>query len=204
MRFLALLAVALPLLAQSYPKHNLTVGLGAGLPGDDLSGLFKDSAGVSVGYGYRFHPNFQLDGGLDVLFGSAGVRDFLPTEFGYLRIRDYQYLIPFGGRVILPVGEGKLLLSAGGGGVHMRYSERLSQPSDFYRFNCPTCNSRNGWGYYALLGGSVALDRYQRFRLGVTSKVYRGHTEGDPLGQVPGLRTRDRWVNLFGDFTISF
>lgn len=204
MRFLALLAVALPVLAQSYTKHNFTVGLGAGLPGAELGGLFDNSPGVSVGYGYRLHPNFQLDGGLDVLFGAAGVRDFLQTEFGYLRIRDYQYLIPFGGRVILPVAEGRLLLSAGAGGAHMRYSERLSQPSDYYRFNCPTCTARNGWGYYGLVGGSYALDRYQRFRIGVTTKVYRGHTEGQPLGQLSGVRTRDRWINLFGDFSICF
>lgn len=204
MKALMVLAAAVPLLGQWYPKHNFTFGAGAGLPRGELTGLFNDSAGVSVSYGYRFHRYFQSDAGLDVLFGAAGIRDFLPTQFGYLRIRDYQYLIPFGGRAILPLFGGRLTFSGGGGGVHMRYSERIRQPSSYYRIDCPVCNSRNGWGYYGLIGTSIALDRYQHFRVGVTSKVYRGHTEGDPLGDVLQLRTRDRWINVFGDFTFSF
>jgi hypothetical protein len=86
----------------------------------------------------------------------------------------------------------------------MRYSERVRQPSTFIRVDCPVCNSRNGWGYYALVGTSVALDYAQHFRLGVSTKVYRGHTEGDPLGSVTGLRTRDRWINVFAEFGVSF
>jgi hypothetical protein len=50
----------------------------------------------------------------------------------------------------------------------------------------------------------VAIDRYQRFRLGVTSKLYRGHTDGGALGALPAIETTDRWINLFADFTVSF
>jgi hypothetical protein len=201
---LVLLAAVVSLRGEPFPKHNLTFGAGAGLPRGQLTGLFSDSAGVSVGYGYRFQRYFQADVGLDVLFGAAGVRAFLPSEFGYLRIRDYQFLIPFGGRVILPLKRGRFQISGGGGGVHMHYSERVRQPSNFFRIDCPVCNSRGGWGYYALLGTSMALDSAQHFRFGVTSKVYRGHTSGDELGSVPGITTRDHWINLFGDFTFSF
>ena len=28
----------------------------------------------------------------------------------------------------------------------MRYSERVSQPSDTFRIGCPICTSRSGWG----------------------------------------------------------
>jgi hypothetical protein len=100
--------------------------------------------------------------------------------------------------------DGRLLLSAGGGGAYLRYTELLRQPSDFFRFECPVCSSRSGWGYYGLVGGSVALDRRQLFRLGVTARVYQGHTDGEFLGLVPPIRTRDRWVNVFGEFGVTF
>ena len=51
---------------------------------------------------------------------------------------------------------------------------------------------------------AVALDRYGMFRLGVSAKVYRATTDGDSFGTLPAIRTRDRWVNLAGEFTISF
>ena len=205
MRALLLLAVMTPLLAQTnYPKHNITLGAGAGLPGGDLSGFFADRPGVTVGYGYRFHRYFQADVGLDGVFGAARVRDFLSTDFGYLRIHDVQYFVPFGGRVVLPIGGGRVLASVGGGGAYLRYTERLQQASSYYRFACPSCTSRSGWGNYGLAAASLALDHYQRFRVGLTAKVYRAHTEGEPLGALPPTRTLDRWVNLFADFTISF
>jgi hypothetical protein len=205
MRALLLLVVMTPLLAQTdYPKHNITVGVGAGLPGGDLSGSFADSSGLTVGYGYRFQRHFQADFGLDTVFGAARVRDFLITDIGDLRINDRQYFLPFGGRVVLPIGGGRVQASLGGGGVYLRYSERLQQASSYYRVACPSCTSRSGWGEYALAGASMALDRYQRFRVGVTAKVYRAHTNGEPLGNLTATRTLDRWVNLFADFTIGF
>jgi hypothetical protein len=147
--------------------------------------------------------NFQADTGLDILFGAAGVRQFISTDLGYARIRDRQYMWPFGGRVVLPLRAGRLQASVGGGGVYLRYSERLTQPSSYYRVQCMVCTSRSGWGAYGLAAGSMALDRYQRFRVGVTAKVYRGHTDGQAIGGVPGLRTRDLWVNLFADLTVG-
>ena len=206
MRILAaLLLLSAGLAAEMrYPRHNINLGIGAGQPRGDLRGYFLDRVGLNVGYGYRFHPYFQADFGLDTIFGSAGVKDYLSTSLGELRIRDYQFLLPMGGRAIAPLAGGRLLLSAGVGGAYMRYGERVRQPSQYYRVDCPVCASRSGWGYYGLLGASAFLDRYQHFRLGVTSRVYRGHTEGDPLGPVPGLRTRDHWINIFGEFGVSF
>jgi hypothetical protein len=51
---------------------------------------------------------------------------------------------------------------------------------------------------------SAYLDRGQHFRLGVVSRVYRGHTQGDPLGAIPGLRTRDHWINTQAQVGFSF
>lgn len=192
-------------LAQSpYPRHNISLGLGAGVPRADLGSVFDPKIGLTVGYGYRFHRNFQADFGFDTIFGSANVRDFVNTFAGYRRIRDYQYFLPAGGRAILPLFNGRLLIHGGGGGTYMRYQEQISQPNQYVRLDCPDCTARSGWGYYATAGFTVFLDRYQRFRFGVAPKVYRGHTDGGPLGDVPGIRTRDHWVNVMGEFGISF
>ncbi len=205
LRFFAILAaLAAPIAAQWYPRHNISFGVGGAQPKDDLANAFRSRPGISVNYGYRFMRNFQVDGGLDAVFGAGGVRDYQNTPFGPLRIKDYQFFVPMGGRAILPVVDGRLLFFGGGGFAWMKYTELLRQPSDYYRFECPTCTSRSGWGNYALVGVSYFLDNSKLFRVGVNTKVYRGHTDGQPIAGVPGVRTRDRWVNIYGEVGVSF
>lgn len=187
-----------------YSKHNFNIGLGAGVPQADLRGYFDPRIGLNFGYGYRFHRNFQLDAGLETVFGAAGVRDFLDTSFGPRRIRDVQYMLPVGGRAIIPVAGGRVLLFGGGGGAYLRYQEHLSQPNDYIRIDCPVCVGRGGWGYYATAGATVYLDRYRRFSLTMAPKIFRGHTSGSSIGSVPGIRTRDHWINLMPQFGFSF
>jgi len=193
------------LAAQSdYLRHNFTFGAGVAQPRGELRGLFVDRPGISFGYGYRFSRYFQFDAGFETVFGAAEVHDYLNTGLGPLRIRDRQFLVPVGGRAILPLAAGRLLISGGGGGAYLRYSELLRQPGDYFHIDCPVCSSRDGWAYYGLAEISVAVDRGQHFRVGAVTKVYRGHTEGDPLAAVPGVRTRDHWINTYGQFGFSF
>ncbi len=206
MRLLLLLALAAMSLAaqERFWRNTVTVGMGAGHPQGDLRGLYENSFGLNLGYGYRFHRNFQADFAFETLFGAARVRDYYRTDFGDLRIKDYQFLLPLGARAILPVAGERVLFYGGGGGAYIRYQERIRQPSDYLRIDCPVCGTRDGWGYYGLLGVSVALDRAKVFRLGVTSRVYRADIHGDAIGPVPGARTRDQWVNVTGEFGLSF
>jgi len=183
-------------------KHNFTVGGGGGIPRGELRTL-ETSPVFRVGYGYRFHPNFQADVGLDTVFHAANVRDFFESQVGDLRIKDYQYMLPMGGRAIIPLG--RVMLYGGGGGVWLRYQESIRQPfGESFRIDCRVCRSRSGWGYYGLLGASVALDRYQNFRLGFSSRVVQGDTSGDSFGPLPAFRTADRWINTALEFTFSF
>lgn len=198
-------ALATTLAAQSfYPHHNISFGVGGAQPKGDLGGVFQNRPGISIGYGYRFQRYFQADLGFDTVFGAGGVKAFEETPLGISRIRDYQFFIPFGGRAILPLAGGRFLISGGGGGAYLHYTELIHQPSSFVNVSCVTCSSRSGWGYYALAGVDAFLDRSQHFRLGVISKVYRGHTEGEPLAGLPGVRTKDRWVDIFGQVGFSF
>ena len=199
-----LLAAAACQAQDYYPHHNITVGVGAARPRGDLGPLFEDSPAVAVGYGYRFWRYFQADIGLDINFGAARVHDFLSTQIGDLRIKDREYLLQLGGRAILPLAGGRVLFSGGGGGAYLRYGERLNQPSSYYRVGCPVCTSRSGWGNYALVDLGIALDRAQHFRIGPAAKFFRGYTVGDPLGNVPGVRTTDHWMNLLAQISLAF
>lgn len=206
-----------PLFSQeSYPHHNITIGVGGAIPSSKLSqdvvtapplptGNFLSASPIlTVNYGYRFQRYLQADIGFNIAFGAAQVRDFLQTGFGDFRIRDREYMIPFGGRAILPLMDDRLLLSAGGGGVYLRYAEGVRQPSQFFRIDCPVCTSRTGWGGYGLADISYFLDQGRHFRLGVTAQYIYGRTNGDPLGDIPSLQTTDRWSNIFANFGVSF
>ncbi len=201
----ATLSAAQPRLyySEAYPHHNITFGVGDARPQGELGQFFVQKPLISLGYGYRFLRYFQADLGLDIVFGAANVQDYLETDFGPLRIKDRQYFVPFGGRAILPLFHERLLISGGGGGAYMRYSEVLHQPSDYFRIDCPVCLSRDGWGYYALTGAAVYLDRSHIFRVGTVVKAYRGHTEGQNLAGVP-RRTNDHWLNILGEVGLSF
>ncbi len=185
-------------------RHTFSLDGAAVLPRNELRSLFSDSFGLGFDYGYRFHEYFQADIGLKTVFGAARVNDYLDSYFGRLRIRDYQFFLPVGGRVIVPLARERLQLYAGGGGAYLRYTERVRQPGDDFRIDCDVCASRHGLGYYALAGGDVALDGARHFRVGAGARVIRGHTEGDPLGNVPARKTNDNWIDAFLRLSFSF
>lgn len=187
-----------------YPQHNVTLNLGGVVGLADLSRYTEPSTIVGGSYGYRFHRNFQADIGLDTVFGAARVRDYLNTSIGIFRIKDRQYFVPMGGRAIMPFAGGRALIYGGGGFAYMKYSEVLRQPSSYFRIDCPDCSTRDGWGYYSQTGFSVFMDRSRMFRLGLGTRMYRGHTEGLGLGALPGVRTRDRWLSGLVEMGISF
>ncbi|HYP12974.1 MAG TPA: hypothetical protein VEQ63_03545 [Bryobacteraceae bacterium] len=191
---------------QDYWKHTVQVEAGVAQPKRELKGLFDRSFLVGAFYGYRFWEFLQADAGFETAFGAAGVRDFLPTAFGDLRIRDYQHFLPFGGRAILPLANERIHIYGGGGGAYIRYTERVRQPfaDSGFRIDCSVCSSRDGFGYYAVVGGSVALNSGRNFRLGVAGRMYRGETDGDPLGSAPPRRTDDQWSNITATLSFSF
>ena len=191
-------------LGQQYYKNIVTGGGGGAIPAGDIESYMDTAPAMTVSYGRRFNRYLQADVGFDTVFRAANVEYYLNTGYGYVEVRDREYFVPFGGRLVLPVAGERFLLSGGGGGAYIRYQESLRQPSSYYRYDCPPCTARDGWGWYALANASVALDRGQHFRFGVTAKRYQVTTEGEPVGSVPALKTKDRWLQIYAEFSFAF
>ncbi|MBI4893408.1 MAG: hypothetical protein HY821_22495 [Acidobacteria bacterium] len=190
---------------RDFQRNHVSAGLGFAMPGYDLENYYQTAFAWSVNYGYRPAKYLQLDVGYDGAYNAAGVDMYIPTlAVGYVKVRDFQTFIPMGGRVVLPLAGGRVEIYGGGGGAYARTGEYLRQPSQYWKLECPYCEARDGWGYYALLGASVAVDRGQHFRLGATTKVYRVETSGAPVGTTPAITTNDQWVNTYFGLTFSF
>lgn len=198
------LCLTLSMAGQSRMQRNvITLGLGAAVPGQDLKYSFEPSFALGFNYGFRLHPYLQLDAGLDTAFQSARVNDYIYTGFGAHRIRDYQLFIPFGGRIIVPAGN-RWQLFAGGGGAYVRYYEAISQPSYYYRIDCPPCSSRSGVGYYGLVGFRWRPNEFSPFWIGASARVLRVQTDGQPIGDLIVRPTNDRWITPMLEFGFSF
>ena len=186
-------------------QFSFNIGAGGAIPREDLASFMTTSPLLTVGFGYRPIRYLQADVGMDAIFHAAGVRDFQDTIIGRLKIRDNEILVPFGGRGILPIGP-RIELFGGGGAAYLHYGESVEVPGggDDSSFKCRTCRSRGGWGYYAIAGVNVAVERSRRFWVGVESRLIHGKTNGDPLGAVPPLETTDTWINTAAVFTVRF
>ena len=203
-----LLAVpaAAPLVAQPLARQfSVSFGAGGAIPREDLTSFMNTSGMLTVGFGYRPFKYFQADVGLQPIFHAANVRDFQDTIIGRLKIRDNELIVPLGARGILPVGP-RIELFGGGGAAYLNYSESVEVPGagEDSGFHCQVCRSRGGWGYYAVAGANVAVERSHRFWVGVESRLIHGKTNGDPLGAVPALETTDTWINTAAVFTVRF
>ena len=186
-------------------QFSFNAGTGGAIPREDLTSFMTTSPLLTVGFGYRPFKYLQADVGLDAIFHAAGVRGFEDTIIGRIRVRDNEILVPLGGRGILPLGP-RLELFGGGGAAYLHYGESVEVPGggNDSSFRCRTCRSRDGWGYYAIGGVKVAVERSHRFWVGVESRLVHGKTNGDPLGAVPPLETQDTWINTAAVFTFRF
>ncbi len=203
------LTAALPASAQWgkswHPRHHFETGLGVAVPGKDLTTFYQSAVAWGFGYGYRPLKYFQVDLGYQGAYNAARVKDFIYNpSAGYLRIRDFQTYLPLGARVVAPVGGGRVEFYGGGGASYVRTAESLRQPNQWVRFECPDCVSRDGWGYYAMLGTGIALTQGQGVRLTAITRVYRAETSGPPIGANPAIFTREQWVNTTFGLTFSF
>ena len=175
-------AMVTPMMAQNDAhrpgKNMFAIGTGVGSPGGDLKQNMSSSPALRLKYGYRFTRNTQVDLGWDTVFHAAGIRGDK---------RDYEYIVPIGGRVILPLFSESFELFAGAGGAYLRYSEVPA-----YLGPGPTGVSRDGWGVYGTAGANVALEHRKHAWLGIEAQYLKGATSGKFLET--GVESKDRWL----------
>ena len=202
-----LVAVSSAGVAQSrlFDYHNtITVGGGAAIPAGNSTNGLSTAPMITVGYGYRFNRWFQADAGANFAFGAANNHDLETTDFGVMRGHDVEFMLPFGGRVFIPTPYRRFAISAGAGAVYLRYSETVNQGDDEIQNNCYSCTARDGWAGYGLANVGYFLDSRRNLHLGTTVQYIVGRTNGQSVGEVPGLRTTDRWLNVVLEFGVSF
>ena len=186
-----------------FQRHHINVGIGSAIPAGNTSNFLSTAPLITVGYGYRFTRFLQLDVGFHLIFGAANNQNGEVTDFGQVQGGDHEYMVPLGGRYIIPSPFKRMEFSAGGGTVYLHYSETIPSSGDFSS-TCYTCSSRGGWGGYGLGNASYFFGDSRMFHVGTTFEYIAASTSGQAVGNVPGIQTRDRWSNLYLEFGLSF
>ena len=184
--------------------HNLDVGIGPAIPAGGSSAYLGTAPIVAFHYGYRWNRWFQTDAGVQMAWGAAGnSQNAVVTDIGPVQGGDHEWMIPLGGRLIIPQPWKRIEVAAGGGGIYLHYSE--TAPSNgYYQTTCYSCTSRGGWGGYGLANVSYFLDENGTFRVGTTLQYISARTIGGAVGNVPGIQTSDHWLNLTFGLGLSF
>jgi hypothetical protein len=123
---------------------------------------------------------------------------------GPIRGGDHEYMIPLGGRTILPLPFKRIEASVGGGGIYLHYSTTAPSGGYGYPIARYTCTSRGGWGAYRLDNVRYFLDENRTFFVGTTFEYISASTNGDAVGNVPALKTTDHWATLSFGLGLSF
>ena len=192
--------------AQDNDVHheNFTLGGGAAVPAGNASNYLVTAPMFTFGYGYRFNRYLQADTGFQMAFGAANNQNAVSTDLGAVQGGDHEFLIPFGGRVYIPLPYHRLQFAAGGGAMYLHYSETAPSGGYGYVNNCYSCTSRGGWGGYGLGDLSYGLDSNNSFRVGATVQYVSATTSGQPVGNVTGLKSTDHWALLSFYIGLSF
>ena len=200
---IALRVTAFGFAQEEVHHHNFLIGGGAAIPAASTSDLLSAAPLFKVGYGYRFNRWFQADAGLQIAFGAANNQNAEVSDIGPVQGGDHEFMIPLGGRFIVPNPFKKIEVSAGGGAAYLHYSETIPGAGEI-GIGCYSCTSRGGWGGYGLANARYFLDDNRNFSLGTTLQYIAASTNGQAVGNVPSFRTTDHWVNLSFEFGLSF
>jgi hypothetical protein len=200
MTFMFFMLVSTAAFAQeSEESHNdVSVSVGAAVPRGADRAYLNNAPMISLMYGYRFNRFFQAESGLQMAFGAANNQNVEESEFGSVVGGDHEFMIPFSGRFYVPLPFQRWKVSAGGGLAYLHYSETATSGASL----CYTCTSRGGWG----LQGFTTVRYYvgDNFFVGPTVQYISGTLNGDAVGNVPAIQTKDRWMNVLFGFGLRF
>ncbi len=164
---------------QDVNRHSLTIGAGNAVPTGYNNNYLDPGTAVELNYGHRFTRFIQADIGFESSF-NKDYRGYNP-KFGSGLTTNTNFFVPAGGRIVIPIWNGKLEPSFGLGGV--------------YRYDKGNSFQSHQGGVYGLGGVTYALDSQQRHRVGITIRYLNIMSAGAPHPQ---------WVNLFGEYTFSW
>jgi hypothetical protein len=184
------LLLSTSLFAQDEIAHNdVSLSVGAGVPTGQDTSYLNNAPMIAFNYGYRFNKYFGADGGFQMAFGAANNQNPEVSDFGSVQGGDHEFMIPFSGRFFVPLPLQRWQVSIGGGPTYLHYAE--TAPSDVN--GCFTCTSRGGWGAQGF--ANVKYFFGDNFYVGGTLQYVSARLSGDAVGNVPGISTKDRWMN---------
>jgi hypothetical protein len=188
---------------QDVHHYNVIVGVGPAIPVGNTTNYLSTAPMFKVGFGYRFNRWFQGDVGLQLAFGAANNQNAEISEIGPVQGGDHEFMVPLGGRFIIPNPFKKIEVSAGGGAAYLHYSETIPNAGQI-GINCYSCTSRGGWGGYGLANARYFLNDSHNFSVGTTLQFIAASTNGQAVASIPAIATTDHWVNLTFEFGLSF
>jgi hypothetical protein len=183
--------------------HDLALGFGAAIPAGNSTNYLGTAPLLAFRYGYRLNHYLQADVGFQTAWGAANNHNAVVTDVGAVQGGDHEFMIPLGGRVIVPQPFKRFEMSAGGGAAYLHYSE-TAPSGGYYQLNCYSCTSRGGWGGYGLASVAYFLDQSRNFHLGTTFQYISATTTGQDVGNVAGISTSDHWANLTFEVGLRF
>jgi hypothetical protein len=183
--FFLLMGVSVAAFSQPTPPNTITgsVGYAQQLNAECCQADTAVSFGVT--YGRRIMPYLEAEAGVTV---ATNPTPEIRGENYDIKPDNRFIWIPFGVRGILPLREGRVELSAGGGGLIDKYS--VSNPNPAVGLI-----SHAGVGGYFVGGAAMAISRSRRFWVGASMHFY--------LANVSEW-THDRWMTVGGEFSYRF
>jgi hypothetical protein len=113
-----------------FHRNHVAVGIGPAIPTGNTGNYLGTAPMVNLRYGYRFNRLLQGDAGFAFLWGAANNQNAVITDLGQVQGGDHEFMLPLGGRIILPLPFKPIEASVGGGGIYLHYSE--TAPSNPY------------------------------------------------------------------------
>lgn len=177
-RIFLLVLLWVPLHAQDYAYPNrVSVGIGAAVPAGQTA--LDSGTLIGINFARRYTRYVQGDFGLQTSF-NRDYRRYVPRTGAGLTT-NATYFVPVGGRIVIPLWNGRIEPSFGLGGAYI-YDQRA-------------LNDHHQGGVYGLGAVSYALDSMQRHRAGVTVRYINVMSAGRPHPQ---------WVQVLGEYSYSW
>ena len=183
-----------------FPHSDVNFAVGAAVPTGSDTTYLKKAPMIALTYGYRFNRLFQAEGGFQMAFGAANNQNPEESEFGTVLGGDHEFMIPFTGRLILPLPLERWQVSVGGGPVYLHYAETAPSEAAY----CFTCTSRGGWGLQGSTKIRYLLGDDRNYHIGTVLQYVSGSLNGDAVGNIPATKTTDRWYNVLVEVGFNF